>query len=199
MQGGRPGFSPWVGKMPWRRERLPTPAFWPGEFHGLYSPWGHKELDRTEWLSLSYIKRNSFVLWFYIYINIIFFLLNLLFSLNMIFSWLIPNMCRFNALILTEYGIPLHEFFFFSYPFNYWRSFKLIPIFFLLQIMLLRTSYHLSTWAKHKNLFRMHIWIAWLTMATWKPSQSTIQWINQWINEWITHLLRAYAIKVDNY
>ena len=30
-------FDPWVGKMPWRRERLPTPEFWPGEFHGLYS------------------------------------------------------------------------------------------------------------------------------------------------------------------
>ena len=27
--------------------------FWPGEFHGLYSPWGHKELDTTERLSLS--------------------------------------------------------------------------------------------------------------------------------------------------
>ena len=25
----------------------------PGEFHGLYSPWGHKELDMTERLSLS--------------------------------------------------------------------------------------------------------------------------------------------------
>ena len=23
---GRPGFDPWVGKMPWRRERLPTPV-----------------------------------------------------------------------------------------------------------------------------------------------------------------------------
>ena len=30
------GLNPWVGKMPWRRERLPTPVFWPGEFHGLY-------------------------------------------------------------------------------------------------------------------------------------------------------------------
>ena len=28
-----PGFNPWVGKIPWRRERLPTPVFWPGEFH----------------------------------------------------------------------------------------------------------------------------------------------------------------------
>ena len=25
------------GKIPWRRKRLPTPVFWPGEFHGLYS------------------------------------------------------------------------------------------------------------------------------------------------------------------
>ena len=40
-------------KIPWRRERLPTPVFWPREFHGLYSPWGHKELDMTERLSLS--------------------------------------------------------------------------------------------------------------------------------------------------
>ena len=37
---------------PWRRERLPTPVFRPGEFHGLYSPWGLKELDTTERLSL---------------------------------------------------------------------------------------------------------------------------------------------------
>ena len=37
----------WVGKIPWRRERLPTPVFWPGEFHGLYSPWGRRESDMT--------------------------------------------------------------------------------------------------------------------------------------------------------
>ena len=40
--------DPWVGKIPWRRERLPTPVFWPEEFHGLYSSWGRKELDMTE-------------------------------------------------------------------------------------------------------------------------------------------------------
>ena len=49
---GRPGFNPCVGKIPWRREKLPTPVFWPGEFHGLYSPWGCKESDVTELLSL---------------------------------------------------------------------------------------------------------------------------------------------------
>ena len=50
---GIPGFGPWVGKIPWRREWLPTPVFLPGEFHGQrslvgYSPWGRKQ-DMTEW------------------------------------------------------------------------------------------------------------------------------------------------------
>ena len=52
LQCRRPGFDPWVGKILWKRERLPTPVFWPGEFHGLYRPWGHKESDTTEQLSL---------------------------------------------------------------------------------------------------------------------------------------------------
>ena len=47
-------FDPWVWKIPWRRERVPIPVFWPGEFHALYSPWGYKELDTTEQLSLSH-------------------------------------------------------------------------------------------------------------------------------------------------
>ena len=46
-------FSPLVGKIPLRREQLLTAVSWPGEFHGLYSPWGLKELDMTERLSLS--------------------------------------------------------------------------------------------------------------------------------------------------
>ena len=44
----RPGFDPWIGKIPWRRERLPTPVFCPREFHGLYRSWGCKESDMTE-------------------------------------------------------------------------------------------------------------------------------------------------------
>ena len=27
--------DPWVGKIRWRRERLPTPVFWPREVHGV--------------------------------------------------------------------------------------------------------------------------------------------------------------------
>ena len=48
----------WDGKILWRREELPNPVFWPGEFHGPYSPWGHKELDMTEWLSLHFLSIN---------------------------------------------------------------------------------------------------------------------------------------------
>ena len=53
LQCKRPGFDPWGGKIPWRREWQPTPVFLPGEFHGQrslvgYSPQGHKELDTTE-------------------------------------------------------------------------------------------------------------------------------------------------------
>ena len=29
LQCKRPGFNPWVGKLPWKRERLPTPVFLP--------------------------------------------------------------------------------------------------------------------------------------------------------------------------
>ena len=44
----RSQFDSSVGKIPWRRNRLPTPVFWPGKLHGLYSPWGRKESDMTE-------------------------------------------------------------------------------------------------------------------------------------------------------
>ena len=37
----RPGFNPWVGKIPWRGEWLPTPVFLPGEFHGQRSLMGY--------------------------------------------------------------------------------------------------------------------------------------------------------------
>ena len=48
------GLDPWVGKIPWRRKGLPTPAFGPGEFHALYSPGNHKESATTEQLTLSF-------------------------------------------------------------------------------------------------------------------------------------------------
>ena len=39
-------------------EKGKAPVFWPGEFHGLYSPWVRKESDTTEQLSLSFFLRG---------------------------------------------------------------------------------------------------------------------------------------------
>ena len=59
LECGRPGFDPWVGKIPWRRNWQPTPVLLPGESHGgrslvNYSPWGRKESDTTERLHFHY-------------------------------------------------------------------------------------------------------------------------------------------------
>ena len=37
--------------MPWRRERLPTPVFWPRGFHGQYGPWGRRV--RHDWTTFT--------------------------------------------------------------------------------------------------------------------------------------------------
>ena len=49
LQCRRCRFKPWVGKIPWRREWLPTPVVLPGEFYGQrslvrYSPWSHERV-----------------------------------------------------------------------------------------------------------------------------------------------------------
>ena len=46
-------------KIPWKRKWQPTPVLLPGKSHGQrslvgYSPWGHKELDKTDWLHFKF-------------------------------------------------------------------------------------------------------------------------------------------------
>ena len=60
----------WVdpGSIPWRREWQPAPVFLPGKLHGQrslggYSPWGHKESDTTERLTL-FMSSQSFFFFF---------------------------------------------------------------------------------------------------------------------------------------
>ena len=67
-------FGPWVRKIPWRREWQPTPLFLPEEFHGQRSltgcsPWGHKEQDTTERLSLTHSYKYIIIPLRYIFIN----------------------------------------------------------------------------------------------------------------------------------
>ena len=51
-------WETWVWSLGWEepleKVQLPTPVFWPEEFHGLYSLCGHKESDMTEWRSLHF-------------------------------------------------------------------------------------------------------------------------------------------------
>ena len=46
----------WVQSLGWEdsleKGKATTPVFWPREFHERYSPWGRKESDTTEQLSL---------------------------------------------------------------------------------------------------------------------------------------------------
>ena len=61
----RRGFNPWVGKIPWRRERLPTPVFRPGEFHCIVHGVAKSRTRLSNFHSFiqqtfSYPKTNSF-------------------------------------------------------------------------------------------------------------------------------------------
>ena len=77
----RPGFDPWVGKIPLEGKWQPIPVFMPGESHGQrslagYDPWGHKELDTTEetrhayliYNVISAVQQSNSVVCIYIYI-----------------------------------------------------------------------------------------------------------------------------------
>ena len=62
--GRRCGFSPWVGKVPWRRKWQPIPVFLPGKSYGQkslvdYSLWGYKEGDMTEQLNNNHHQINT--------------------------------------------------------------------------------------------------------------------------------------------
>ena len=85
-------FNPQIGEIPWRREQLPTPVFLPGKCHGQrslagYSPWGHKESDMTERLSLTFTSSSSF---FFFFAIVDFFSLNTAVSFLLLFF---PNVC----------------------------------------------------------------------------------------------------------
>ena len=67
LQCGRPGFDPWVGKILWRGERLPTLVFWPGEFHGQrnlmgYSPWSCKRV-RHDLATKQHPQSTFYIVW----------------------------------------------------------------------------------------------------------------------------------------
>ena len=76
----------WVGKIPWRRERLPTPVLWPGE-----SPWTEgpgslqpmgSQRSRHDWTTKHSTERTEAYSWLFT-CNHDFFPLNLIFRDNL--------------------------------------------------------------------------------------------------------------------
>ena len=64
------------GKIPWRRDWLPTPIFVPEKPHGqrnlvCYSPWGIKELDMTDQLSTETSTQKYTHIYVYLYVRIL--------------------------------------------------------------------------------------------------------------------------------
>ena len=51
-------FNPWVGKIPWRKARQPTPEFLPGESHGQRSLADCMESNVTEAMGLHRVEHN---------------------------------------------------------------------------------------------------------------------------------------------
>ena len=51
------GSIPELRRSPGEGKGYPTPVFWPGEFHGLYSPWCREESGTTKQLSLSLLSK----------------------------------------------------------------------------------------------------------------------------------------------
>ena len=71
LQCRRPGFDPWVWKIPWRRTWQPTPVFLPGGFYGQrsltgYRPWDRKDSDTTEQLTFPVFKGVCSQVWFHV-------------------------------------------------------------------------------------------------------------------------------------
>ena len=59
-QSGRPGFDPWVGKIPWRRRWQLTPVFLPGKSHGWRSLAGSQRV-RHDWATNTFIFSDILV------------------------------------------------------------------------------------------------------------------------------------------
>ena len=59
-------WDTWVWSLVWvdppGEGKVNPLQFWPGEFHGLYSLWGRKELETTERLSLSLFMKSNQIL-----------------------------------------------------------------------------------------------------------------------------------------
>ena len=122
LQCRRPGFDPWVRKIPWRRKWQPTPVPSPGKSHGQRSlvgcsPWGQKESDPTERLHFHY--HFCWIAWFTRSNSC------LVFSVSTWGLFKPGSPCRiWNSCVKEWLGIPKDGHNQFISPNHFWKSFK---------------------------------------------------------------------------
>ena len=109
LQCRRPGFDPWVGKIP-REGNGNSLQYFLQEFHGQrslagYSPWGSKELDTTEQLALSiYLCGNSGTSLYGNKSN------NLRLSIpSMTNNWFVRLLFLIDSIIIVKYGLDIYQ------------------------------------------------------------------------------------------
>ena len=94
----RCGFAPWVKQTLWRRKWQPTSVYLLGEFCGQrslagYSPWGHKESDKTE-------RLNTFAL---SYSEHVFYHCQILIAFQIGTAWLFRLRINLQSYIIISY------------------------------------------------------------------------------------------------
>ena len=93
---GELGLIPGLGKSP---GGLLAPVFWPGESQGLYSPWGRKESDTTERLSLSHFQTYQRILH----------IVRVLFHKNLNFSFITVGTCVWLCISIDRFMYICHK------------------------------------------------------------------------------------------
>ena len=110
LQCRRPGFNPWVGKIPWRRKWQSTPVLLPGKSYGQRSlvgcsPWGCKESDTIEQLHFKLflakiLHRWSCIVTFPLHIMSVYSIIggakfdHLIKESTRFFHWKAPSLCN---------------------------------------------------------------------------------------------------------
>ena len=121
LQCGRPGFDPLFGKI-WRRERLPTPVFWPGEFHG--QPMGSQRVGHS-WATFTLLhftvnKLSAYIDWIlfptngrnylvhmYMFLNCVFLLFLMLTKIFVLLFWILSFLSQATWKMVTVKESPV--------------------------------------------------------------------------------------------
>ena len=165
----RPGFNPWVGKIPWKRKWQPTRVFLPGKFHGQRNPagygLGHKGSDTTELQTHTHTMYNLHLL------NRVYLKYNLtsfdtgvnLWDYHIVLIVTVSVMVYLPHLFYSLLAFP-------TFTSNHWFTFLKIYNLHFLELILLESYaiYHIFLSFIYHNYVEIHQWyivlfVFWLT------------------------------------